>query len=186
MYINSQFYHSSGIYFEPISKIRLFSENYNFICYFDILKPEYLKYKIVDISDKLYEYCILTNIANNCNIYNHHTQLEFMKKRINYFLGEFSFISRQAHNITKIPKNSDPFLHQIQKVLLQSKIRQKTYLYWTKENLFLLPNPFSKQLENLSSNLNNVTMYKDWHKSQIYPNLHIYRILEANWLMELA
>ena len=28
-------------------------------------------------------------------------------------------------------------------------------------------------------------MYKDWHKSQIYPNLHIYRILAANWLMDL-
>ena len=37
LYINSQFYHSSGIYFEPISKIRLFSENYNFISYLDIL-----------------------------------------------------------------------------------------------------------------------------------------------------
>ena len=185
LYINSQFYHSSGIYFEPISKIRLFSENYNFISYFDILQPENLKYKIVDISHKLYEHCILTNIANNCNIYNHHTQLEFMKKRINYFLGEISFITRQAHNITKIPKNSDPFLHQIRNVLLQSKIRQKTSLYWPKENLFLLPNPFSEQLENLSSNLNNVTMYKDWHKSQIYPNLHIYRILAANWLMDL-
>ena len=40
LYINSQFYHSSGIYFEPISKIRLFSKNYNFISYFDILQPE--------------------------------------------------------------------------------------------------------------------------------------------------
>ena len=89
------------------------------------MQPENLKYKIVDISYELYEHCILTNIANNCNIYNHHTQLEFMKKHINYFLGEISFISKQAHNITKIPKNSDPFLHQIQKVLLQSKIRQK-------------------------------------------------------------
>ena len=68
LYINSQFYHSSGIYFEPISKIRLFSENYNFISYFDILQPENLKYKIVDISHKLYEHCILPNIANNCNI----------------------------------------------------------------------------------------------------------------------
>ena len=51
--------------------------------------------------------------------------------------------------------------------------------------LFLLPNPFSEQLENLSSNLNNVTMYKDWHKSQIDPNFHIYRILAANWLIDL-
>ena len=56
LYINSQFYHASGIYFEPISKIRLFSENYNFISYFDILQPEKLKYKIVDISYKLYEH----------------------------------------------------------------------------------------------------------------------------------
>ena len=60
-----------------------------------------------------------------------------------------------------------------------------TSFYWPKENLFLLPNPFSEQLENLSSNLNNVTMYKNWHKSQIYPNLHIYRILAANLLMDL-
>ena len=102
-----------------------------------------------------------------------------MKKRINYFLGEISFISRQARNITNIPKNSDPFLYQIQKVLLQSKVRQKTSRYWSKENLFLLPNPFSEQLKNLSSNLNNVTMYKDWHKSQIYPNLQIYRICDV-------
>ena len=36
-YINSQFSHSSGIYFEPLSKIRLFSENDNFISNFDIL-----------------------------------------------------------------------------------------------------------------------------------------------------
>ena len=28
-------------------------------------------------------------------------------------------------------------------------------------------------------------MYKDWHKSEIYPNLHIYTILTANWLMDL-
>ena len=128
-YINSQFYHSSGIYFKPFSKIRLFSENYNFISYFDILQPENLKYKIIDISHKLYEHCVLINIANNCNIYYHHTQLEFIKKRINYFLGEISFICREARNITNIPKNSDPFLHQIQNVLLESKIRQNTSIY---------------------------------------------------------
>ena len=42
LYINSQFYHSFGIYFEPIWKIRLFSEHFNFISYFDILQPEIL------------------------------------------------------------------------------------------------------------------------------------------------
>ena len=68
-YIHSQFYHSSGIYFEPISEIRLFSENYNFISYFDILQLENLKYKIYDISHKFYEDCVLTNIVNNCNIH---------------------------------------------------------------------------------------------------------------------
>ena len=47
-YNNSQFYQSSDIYFEPISRIRLFSENYNFISYFDILQPENLKYKILE------------------------------------------------------------------------------------------------------------------------------------------
>ena len=108
-----------------------------------------------------------------------------MKKCINYFLGEIPFLSGQALNITNIPINSDPCLHQIQKVLLQSKIRQKTSLYWPNENMFLLPNPFSKQLENLSSNFNNVTMYKDWHKSQINPNFYIYKILAANWLVDL-
>ena len=80
-YINAQFYHSSGIYFEPISKIRLFSKNYNFTSYFDILQPENSKYKIVDISHKLYEHCVLMYIANNCNkLHNRHTQIEFMKK----------------------------------------------------------------------------------------------------------
>ena len=44
LYIVPQFYHSSGIYFEPISKIHLFSANYNFISYFDILQPENLEY----------------------------------------------------------------------------------------------------------------------------------------------
>ena len=138
------------------------------------MQSENSKYKIVDISHQLYEHCVFTNIANNCNIYNHHTQLEFMKKLIHFFLENFLFIFRNARNITNIPKNSDPFLHQIQKVLLQLKIRRKTSLYWSKENLFLLPNPLSEQLKNLSSNLNNVTMYKDWHKSQIYPNFHIH------------
>ena len=73
LYISSQFYHSSGIYFEPISTVRLFSENYNFVSYFATLQPENLKYKMVNIFHKLYEHCILTNIASDCNIYNHHT-----------------------------------------------------------------------------------------------------------------
>ena len=43
---------------------------------------------MIDISHEIYEHFELTIIANNSNIYNHHTQLEFMKKRIKYFLGE--------------------------------------------------------------------------------------------------
>ena len=96
-----------------------------------------------------------------------------MKKPINYFLGEISFISRQARIITNIHKNSDRFLHQNQKVLLQSKIRRKTSFYWPKENLFLLTNLFSEQLGNLLSNLDNIMMYRDWHESPINPNFHI-------------
>ena len=71
------------------------------------------------------------------------------------------------------------------KIPKQPKIRQKTSLSWTKGNLFLLPNPLSEQLENLSSNFDNVTLYKDCHKSRINPNFHIHRILATNWLMEL-
>ena len=68
-FIDSQFSHSSGIYFEPISKVRVFSEKYHFISYIDIFQPDVLKYKIIDFSHKLYEYCTLSNIANNCNLY---------------------------------------------------------------------------------------------------------------------
>ena len=109
-FIDSQFSHSSRIYFEPISKVRLFSEKYHFISYIDILQPDILKYKITYSSHKLYEYCILLNIANNCNLYDHQTQLNFIEQRINYFLEEISFISRQARNITNITKTNDPFL----------------------------------------------------------------------------
>ena len=41
---------------------------------------------------------ILSNITNNCNSYDHQTQLNFIEQRINYFLEERSFISRQARN----------------------------------------------------------------------------------------
>ena len=118
-FIDSQFSHSSGIYFEPISKVRLFSEKYYFISYIDIFQPDVLKYKIIDFSHKLYEYCILSNIAYNCNLYDHQTQLDFIEQRINYFLEDISFISRQARNITNISKTNDPFLQQIQKVFFR-------------------------------------------------------------------
>ena len=85
-FIDSQFSHSSGIYFEPISKVRLFPEKYHFISYIDIFQPNVLKYKIIDSSHKLYEYCILSNIADNLNLYDHQTQLNFIEQRINYFL----------------------------------------------------------------------------------------------------
>ena len=49
----------------------------------------------------------------------------------------------------------------------------------------LLPKPFSEQIENLLFNLDNVPMYKDWNKIQIYPNVHIHSILAAKWLMDL-
>ena len=67
-FIDSQFSHSLGIYFEPISKIRLFSKKYHFISYIDIFQPDVLRYKIIDSSHKLYEYCILSNVANNIYI----------------------------------------------------------------------------------------------------------------------
>ena len=90
-FIDSQFSHSSNIYFESISKVRLFLKNI-FISYIDIFQPDALKYRIIDFSHKLYEYCILSNIANNCNLYDHLTQLDFIEHRSNYFLGEISFI----------------------------------------------------------------------------------------------
>ena len=122
-FIDSQFSHSLGIYFEPISKFHLYSENYHFISYIDIFQPDVIKYKIIDSSHKLYEYCILSNIANNFNLYDHQTQLDFIEQRIYYLLEEISFISRQARNITKISKTNDPFLEHIQKVLLQMRMR---------------------------------------------------------------
>ena len=94
------------------------------------------------------------------NLYDHQTQLNFIEQRINYFLEEISFISRQARNITNISKINDPFLQQIQKVLLELRIRQETSLYWPKENLFQLPNPFFQKVTNLSLKLGNVTTYK--------------------------
>ena len=121
--------------------------------YIDIFQPDVLKYKIIDFSHKLYEYCILSNNANNCNLYDHQTQLDFIEQRINYFLEEILFISRQARNITNISETNDPFLQQIQKVLLELRMRQETSLYWPKENLFLLPNPFSKKLQIFLQNL---------------------------------
>ena len=102
-FIDSQFSHSSGIYFKPILKARLFSEKYHFISYINVFQPDILKYGIIDFSHKLYEYCMLWNIANDCNLYDHQTQLEFIQ-RINYFLEEILFISRQARNITNIFK----------------------------------------------------------------------------------
>ena len=165
-FIDSQFSHSSGIYFELVSKVHLFSEKYHFISYIDIFQPDVLKYKIIDSSHKLYEYCILSNIANNCNLYDHQTQLDFIEQRINYFLEEISFISRQARNITNIFKTNDPFLQQIQKVLLELRIRQETSLYWPKENLFLLPNPFFQKVINRSLKLDNIMTHKKWHTSK--------------------
>ena len=182
-YIDSQFSHSSGIYFKLISKVRLFSEKYHFISYIDIFQPDVLKYKIIDFSHKLYEYCILSNIANNCNLYDHQTQLYFIEQRINYFLEEISFISRQARNIKNISKTNDPFLQQVQNVLLELRMRQETSLHWPKENLFLLPK--TSFFTNLSSNLGNITTCKDSHNSQKDPNIHLYRILAANRLKDL-
>ena len=79
-FIYSQFSHSSGIYFERISKVRLFSEKYHFISYIDIFQPDVLKYNIIDNSHKLYEYYILSNIANSCNLYGNQTKLDFIEQ----------------------------------------------------------------------------------------------------------
>ena len=155
------------------------------ICYIDISQPDVLKYKIIDFSDKLYEYCILSNIANNCNLYDHQTQLECIEHRINYFLQTISFIFGQALNITNISKTNDPFLQQMQKVLLELRMRQETSLYWPKENLFPLPNPFFQKVTNHSSKLGNIMSYKNGHNSQKYRNIHLYRILAENWLKDL-
>ena len=73
----------------------------------------------------------------------------------------------------------------IQKVLLEFKVRQETCLYWRKENLFLLPNPFSQKVTNLSSKLGKILTYKESHDFQKDPNIHLYRILAANWLKDL-
>ena len=89
-----------------------------------------------------------------------YTQLNFIEQRINYFLEEISFTSRQARNITNISKTNDPFLQQIQKVLLELRMRQETSLHWPKENLFLLPNPFFQKVTNLSSKLDKMMTYK--------------------------
>ena len=64
-------------------------------------------------------------------------------------------------------------------------MRQETSLYWPKENLFLLPNPFFQKVTNLSSKLGNIITYKDWQNSQEDRNIHLYRILAANWLEHL-
>ena len=137
---------------------------------------------MIDFSHKLYEYCTISNIANNCNLYDHQRQLDFIEQRINYFLEEISFISRQARNITNISKTNDPSLQQIQKVLLELRMRQETYLYWPKEDSFLLSNPFFQKVTNLSLKLGNIVTYEDWHNSQKDPNIHLYRILAANLL----
>ena len=76
-------------------------------------------------------------------------------------------------------------MQQIQKVLLELRMRQETSLYWPKENLFLLPNPFFKKVTYLSSKLHNIMTYKKWHNSQKDPNIHLYRILAADWLKDL-
>ena len=123
--------------------------------------------------------------SNNCNLYNHQTQLQFIEQRINYFLEEISFISKQTRNITNIYKTNDPFLQQMQKVLLELRMRQETSLYWSKENLFLLPNPLFQKIANLFSKLGNIITCKNWDDSQKCPNIHIYRILAANWLKDL-
>ena len=115
---------------------------------------------MIDSSYKLYEYCILSNIANNCNLYDHQTQLDFIEQRINYFIEEISFISRKVCNITNISKNNDPFLQQIQKVLLELRIRQETSLYWPKENLFLLPNPVFQKLRIFLQNMETLRLTK--------------------------
>ena len=64
-------------------------------------------------------------------------------------------------------------------------MRQETYFYRPKENLFLLPNPFFEEVTNLSSKLGNIMNYKNWHNSRKDPNIHLYRILAANWLEDL-
>ena len=98
-------------------------------------------------------------MVNNCNLYDHQTQLDFIEQRINYFFEEISFISRQARNITNTHKTNDPFLQQIQKVLLELRIRHKTSLYWPKGNFFLLPNPIFQKVTNLSSKLDISSIY---------------------------
>ena len=112
-------------------------------------------------------------------------QLDFIEQRINYFLEEILFISRQARNIMNISKTNDQFLQQVQKVLSKLRMRQETSLYWPKENLFLLPNLFFQKVTNLPSKLGNIMTYKKWHDSQKDPNIHLYRILAENWLKDL-
>ena len=68
---------------------------------------------------------------------------------------------------------------------LELRMKQETYLYRHKENLFLLPNPFFQKVTNLSSKFGNIMTYKDWHNSQNYRNIHLYPILAANWLRDL-
>ena len=76
-------------------------------------------------------------------------------------------------------------MQQLQKVLLELRIRQETSLYWPKENLFLLPSPFFQTVTNLPSKLSNITTYKNWHNSQKNPNIHLCRILTANWFKNM-
>ena len=99
-------------YFERISKVRLISEKYFFLCDIDTFQPDVLKYGIIDFSHELYEYCILSSIGNNFNLYDRQTQLEFKEQRINYFLEDISFISRQERHIANNSKTNDPFLQQ--------------------------------------------------------------------------
>ena len=80
---------------------------------------------------------------------------------------------------------NDPFLQHIQKELLELRMRKGTSFYWPKESLFLLRSPFFQEVTNLSSKLGNIITYKDWHSSQKDPNIHLYRILAANWLKDL-
>ena len=62
-------------------------------------------------------------------------------------------MSIQARNITNISKTNDPFLQQIQKVLLKLRIREETSFYWPKEiySYFLIY--FWKKLQILLQNL---------------------------------
>ena len=106
--------------------------------------------QLYTLKDKLInDYNTLTyKCFNNCNKINFKINIEL----ISNLLDKIPTIVNQTYNMNPTSQNNNNFSNKIKKAFEKLKNNQQSSLYLPEDNLFLLPTPISKNIENFSKN----------------------------------